>query len=224
MASSTVSRRAFLGSVAGGVALSALSRPILSARHAASQVPAGPNDQIVLGMIGVGLQGMSRLREFLKHPDTRIAAISDVDRDHLDRAVAEVEKIRGQKPKAFVRFPPCARRSRDRRGRRRHARSLARDSDRAGVRGGEGRVRREALELQRGRRPHDGGCVAEVQARQPDGQSHPQRPSPTTGASSSIVQSGCARTHHACPLLEDVADPARTADDQSRHSAADARL
>ena len=70
----------FLESVAGGVALSALSRPVLSARHATSQVPAGANDQIVLGMIGVGLQGMSRLREFLKHPDTRIAAISDVDR------------------------------------------------------------------------------------------------------------------------------------------------
>jgi len=104
MASSTVSRRKFLESVAGGVALSALSRPTLSARYAASQVPVGPNDQIVLGMIGVGLQGTSRLREFLKHPDTRIAAISDVDRDHLDRAVAEVEKIRGQKPKAFSDF------------------------------------------------------------------------------------------------------------------------
>ena len=50
------------------------------------------------------MQGTSRLREFLKHPDTRIAAISDVDRDHLDRAVAEVEKIRGQKPKAFGDF------------------------------------------------------------------------------------------------------------------------
>ncbi len=35
---------------------------------------------------------------------------------------------------------------------------------------------------------------------------------------------GCARTHHARPLLEDVADAARTADDQSRHSASDARL
>ena len=102
MTSNTVSRRAFLGSVAGGVTLSALARPTLSASQAAQQ--SGPNDQIVLGMIGVGLQGTSRLREFLKHPDTRIAAISDVDRDHLDRAVAEVEKIRGQKPKAFGDF------------------------------------------------------------------------------------------------------------------------
>jgi predicted dehydrogenase len=101
MPSLTVSRRAFLGSVAGGMTLSALARPAESARP---QVPVRPNDQIVLGMIGVGLQGTSRLREFLKQPDTRIAAISDVDRDHLDRAVAEVEKIRGPKPKAFTDF------------------------------------------------------------------------------------------------------------------------
>ena len=103
---STVSRRAFLGSVAGGVALSALSRPSSPPGRPRIRLasPTGPNDQIVLGMIGVGMQGTSRLREFLKHPDTRIAAISDVDRDHLDRAVAEVEKVRGQKPKAFGDF------------------------------------------------------------------------------------------------------------------------
>ena len=55
-------------------------------------------------MVGVGGMGMSRLREFLRHADTRIAAISDVDRDHADRAVAEVEKSRGQKPKIFGDF------------------------------------------------------------------------------------------------------------------------
>ena len=104
MPSLTVSRRAFLGSVAGGVTLSALARPTVSAWPQPGQVPAGPSDQIVLGMIGVGRQGTSRMREFLKQPDTRIAAISDVDRDHLDRAVAEAEKIRGQKPKAFADF------------------------------------------------------------------------------------------------------------------------
>jgi predicted dehydrogenase len=104
MASSTVTRRTFLGSVAGGMALSALGRRTLSARQPTPQAAAGPNDQIVLGMIGVGLQGTSRLREFLRHADTRVAAVCDVDRDHLDRAVAEVEKIHGQKPKAFGDF------------------------------------------------------------------------------------------------------------------------
>jgi predicted dehydrogenase len=104
MASFSVSRRAFLESVAGGVALSAFGPRTISARQSMPQVAAGPNDQIVLGMVGVGRQGMSRLREFLRHADTRIAAISDVDRDHADQAVAEVEKIRGQKPKAFSDF------------------------------------------------------------------------------------------------------------------------
>jgi predicted dehydrogenase len=100
----SVSRRTFLGSMAGGMALSTLARPNALGRELARQVPSGPNDQIVLGMIGVGMQGMSRLREFLRHADTRIAAICDVDRDHADRAVAEVEKARGQKPKVFGDF------------------------------------------------------------------------------------------------------------------------
>jgi predicted dehydrogenase len=63
-----------------------------------------PNDQIVLGVIGVGGQGMGRLREFSKHPDVRIGAVCDVDRAHMDRAVAEVEKGGGHKPKAFGDF------------------------------------------------------------------------------------------------------------------------
>ena len=63
-----------------------------------------PNDQIVLGMIGVGGQGTSRLRQFLSQPDVRIGAICDVDRAHADRAVAEVEKAGGHKPKVFGDF------------------------------------------------------------------------------------------------------------------------
>jgi predicted dehydrogenase len=96
MASVTVSRRQFLGSVAGGVTLSALSRRIL-----ASQTP---SDQVVLGMIGVGGMGTNRLREFLKHPDARIGAVCDVDQAHIDRAVAEVEKTGAHKPKTFGDF------------------------------------------------------------------------------------------------------------------------
>ena len=86
-----VSRRAFLGTAA----LTALSWRTLAQ---------SPNDQIVLGMIGVGGMGTGRLREFLKQPDVRIAAICDVDRSHRDRAIAEVEKSRGQKPQAFGDF------------------------------------------------------------------------------------------------------------------------
>jgi predicted dehydrogenase len=56
------------------------------------------NDQIVLGVIGVGNQGTSRLREFLRFDDVRIAAICDVVKRHLDRALDIVGTARGSKP------------------------------------------------------------------------------------------------------------------------------
>jgi predicted dehydrogenase len=97
MAPSELSRRVFLGSVAGGLtAMTAFNWRVLAQQR--------PNDQIVLGMIGVGGQGTSRLRQFLAQPDVRIGAICDVDRAHVDRAVAEVEKAGGHKPKTFGDF------------------------------------------------------------------------------------------------------------------------
>ena len=81
-------RRCFLGSAAAGV--------VMAQR--------GPNDQLVIGMIGVGNQGTGRLREFLAHPDVKIGAICDVDRSHLDRAIALVETEKGYKPQGFGDF------------------------------------------------------------------------------------------------------------------------
>jgi predicted dehydrogenase len=81
-------RRSFLGAAAAGVALAQKA----------------PGDQLVVGMIGVGTQGSGRLREFLAHPDVRIGAICDVDRTHLDRAIAVVEKEKGYKPQGFGDF------------------------------------------------------------------------------------------------------------------------
>ena len=52
-------------------------------------------------MIGVGGMGTGRLPELLKHADARIGAICDVDRAHVDRAVVEVERAGGQRPKTF---------------------------------------------------------------------------------------------------------------------------
>jgi predicted dehydrogenase len=88
-----VSRRTFLGTAAAGLALAAVN-PRLHARQAA------PSDTIRLGMIGVGIMGSGRLKQFMEHPDVRIAAICDVDRRHLDRAVAAVETAKGYKPAA----------------------------------------------------------------------------------------------------------------------------
>jgi len=77
---------------------------VLAARNRQSSSAKGPNDQVSLGMIGVGNQGTGRLNEFMTHPDVRIAAICDVDRRHLDRAVALVESKKGYKPQAFGDF------------------------------------------------------------------------------------------------------------------------
>jgi predicted dehydrogenase len=92
----SLTRRSFLQTAAAGVVSTALERRALAAASAA--------DQIVLGMVGVGGMGSGRLREFLRQPDVRVAAICDVDRRHLERAVAEVEKARGQKPQTFGDF------------------------------------------------------------------------------------------------------------------------
>lgn len=83
-----VSRRSFLAASSASLAFS----------------QKGPNDQLTVGMIGVGNQGTGRLREFLKHPDVRIGAICDVDRSHVDRAIALVEKEKGYKPEAIPDF------------------------------------------------------------------------------------------------------------------------
>src|SRR5207247_8049894 len=56
-----VSRRTFLESAGAGLALTALKGRAIAGQK--------PNNQIVLGMIGVGGMGSGRLREFLKHPD-----------------------------------------------------------------------------------------------------------------------------------------------------------
>ncbi len=95
MNNSDVSRRAALRALGAGATLS-LARPALAAR--------GPNDQIVMGMIGVGSQGTGRLKEFLKHSDVRVAAICDLDESHRDRAIALVESTKGYKPRSIGDF------------------------------------------------------------------------------------------------------------------------
>jgi predicted dehydrogenase len=92
----SINRRAFLQTAAAGIAVTAFNRRIAARQQ--------PSDQIVLGMIGVGNMGTGRLRQFLEHPDVRIAAICDVDKSHAERAVAEVEKVRGYKPKTYGDF------------------------------------------------------------------------------------------------------------------------
>jgi predicted dehydrogenase len=91
-----MTRRTFLETAAAGIALAPLGRRV--------RAQAPPSDQVVLGMIGVGGMGTGRLRQFLQHPDVRIGAICDVDSSHVDRAIGEVDKAGGTRPKGFGDF------------------------------------------------------------------------------------------------------------------------
>ena len=84
-----VSRRVFLGAAAGLATV--IHRPLFAQ-------PAAPSDQIQLALIGVGGMGTGRLREFMTHPDVRIAAICDVDSRHRDAAIALVQSTLGYAP------------------------------------------------------------------------------------------------------------------------------
>lgn len=87
------SRRDFIRTTAAGLA-------IASASHAQT----APADRIRVGFIGLNGMGTGRLREFMKHADVAAAAVCDLDRNHLARAAALVEKTQGHKPAEFTDF------------------------------------------------------------------------------------------------------------------------
>src|SRR5258708_21511084 len=89
------SRRTFVQLAAGGIGLAAASR---------AYAAAPPSDQIQVGFIGLGGQGTSRLKEFMSQPDVVAAAVCDLDRRHLEAAVAAVEKAQGHKPDSYHDF------------------------------------------------------------------------------------------------------------------------
>jgi predicted dehydrogenase len=65
---------------------------------------AAPSDRIQVGFIGVGRQGTSRLKEFMRQPDVVAAAVCDLDESHVNAAAATVETTQGHKPEIFHDF------------------------------------------------------------------------------------------------------------------------
>jgi len=89
------SRRQFLADssiVLGGVALSGLANRSV---HAGSESP------VKLGVIGVGWYGMVDARAALKVGGVEIAAICDVDSEHLEKSATELEQLQGKRPQTF---------------------------------------------------------------------------------------------------------------------------
>ncbi len=88
------STHAGLGLAAGGVALAATSR----ARAA------GPNDKIVLGLVGLRGRGSVLGPDFAKRDDCEVAYLADVDTSWFGQRVPAVESAQGRAPKTVQDF------------------------------------------------------------------------------------------------------------------------
>ncbi len=53
------------------------------------------NDRIVMGSIGTGSQGMSNLKDFLKHSQSQFVAVCDLDTKHQDNGAAVINQTNG---------------------------------------------------------------------------------------------------------------------------------
>jgi predicted dehydrogenase len=95
------SRRRFLQSTL--MASAGLAMPnLLTAEHlAAMNKRVGANDQLNVGLIGCNGMGFSNLSSQLKIPQVNCVALADIDQNVLDRRAADVEKLRGNKPKLY---------------------------------------------------------------------------------------------------------------------------
>ena len=75
----TLRRRDFIKAGTAGVAVVAASRRVSGASVAT-------NDQIGLGVIGIGRQGLYNMKKFQEFPDVRVLAVCDVYEPHLSKA------------------------------------------------------------------------------------------------------------------------------------------
>ena len=79
-----INRRSFLAAAAGGLVASRITAAQTTAR------PAGANERVTLGFIGVGGQGTALLKMALEAKVFDVAAVCDVDTTHAQRAAALV--------------------------------------------------------------------------------------------------------------------------------------
>ncbi|MGI8907282.1 MAG: Gfo/Idh/MocA family protein [Candidatus Sumerlaeaceae bacterium] len=93
----SIDRRQFLRLAAAGGATFALGR------YAAFAAEEGK--KIRIGFVGVGSRGTGLLKQMLLHPEVEVPAICDIDENHLNAALAIVEKALGKKPEGFSKGP-----------------------------------------------------------------------------------------------------------------------
>lgn len=90
-----LNRRQFLGSAMAG----ALAAPYLAG---AAQQAAGP--KLKLGLIGCGWYGMVDVNAAFKVGGVEVAAICDVDSEHLNSTADKIEKLQGSRPQTFKQY------------------------------------------------------------------------------------------------------------------------
>ena len=90
-------RRVFLKQ-ALGAAVGAAGFPYLVRSSALGKDGAvAPSSRIVMGAIGIGWQGESNMKEFLKKQQVQFVAVCDVDKEHLEKAGSKVNDRYGNK-------------------------------------------------------------------------------------------------------------------------------
>jgi len=75
---------------------------LMTAGAAASA--AGANDRINIAVAGVRGRGREHVEIYGRQPNTRVAAVCDIDQAQSERAVQLAEKVQGSKPKVYQNF------------------------------------------------------------------------------------------------------------------------
>lgn len=96
-------RREFLRWSAAGATVAATGLGSV-AEESASGRRIGPNDKIVLAVMGVNGRGSALSQTFMANPGAEIGYVCDVDQRALDKALAVIEKGQSRKPKAVKDF------------------------------------------------------------------------------------------------------------------------
>lgn len=91
---SGLSRRRFIA--AAGIAAFAVPNIIVSTATAQGR-KANPSERVTLGVVGWGMQGPSNTGSFLGFPDCQVVAACDLDKNHLQAAVDEINSRNGNK-------------------------------------------------------------------------------------------------------------------------------
>lgn len=98
-----MNRRQFIKHTAGAT-IGAIGIPYIVPSSVLSKSNCiAPSDKITIGCIGIGMQGMPNMRQFLANYDSHVLAVCDVDANHLQNAKRIVDEHYGNKDCAVYR-------------------------------------------------------------------------------------------------------------------------